>query len=131
MYAHMKYGRPHDGGRCDFWNRWTREHFIEHLELIWPQTVSVAYTTFLEAIRDLYVQYDMSDATEKINWHPRFYKTLACSTERVRITTLLRPLFFFTVFLFRATIVIEGEGIGARSVRFPHRCCVCPTRSRK
>ena len=35
--------------------------------------------------------------------------------------------FFFTVFLFRATIVIEGEGIGARSVRFPHRFCVCPT----
>ena len=67
-------------------------------------------TTFLEAIRDLHVQYDMSDAKvelqtftdlmythrtqedndeatkilldkinnpEKINWHPRFYKTLA------------------------------------------------------
>ncbi len=100
---------------CDFWNRWTRERFIAHLELIWPQTVSVADKTFLEAIRDLYVQYDMSDATveeqtftdlmnihrhythrtnedndkaikilldkindpEKINWHPRFYKTLA------------------------------------------------------
>ena len=38
---------------------------------------------------------------------------------------------FFTTFLFYATIVIEGEGIGARSVRFPHRLCVCPTRSRK
>ena len=48
---------------CDFWNRWTRERFIEHLERIWPQTVSVADKTFLEAIRDLYVQYDMSDAT--------------------------------------------------------------------
>ena len=44
---------------CDFWNRWTRERFIEHLELIWPQTVSVADKTFLEAIRDLHVQYDM------------------------------------------------------------------------
>ena len=30
-----------------------------------------------------------------------------CSTERVRSTTLLRPL-FFTIFLFHATIVIEG-----------------------
>ena len=52
-----------------------------------------------------------------------------CSTERVRSTTLLRPLFFFfffTVFLFRATIVIEGEGIGARSVRFPHRFLCLP-----
>ena len=38
---------------------------------------------------------------------------------------------FFTIFLFHATIVIEGEGIGARSVRLPHRFCVCPTRSRK
>ena len=47
----------------DFWNRWTRKRFIAHLELIWPQTVSVADKTFLEAIRDLYVQYDMSDAT--------------------------------------------------------------------
>ena len=94
---------------CDFWNRWTRERFIAHLELIWPKTISVADNTFLEAIRDLHVQYDMSDATveqqtftdlmnihrhythrtqedndkdkindpEKINWHPRFYKTLA------------------------------------------------------
>ena len=100
---------------CDFWNRWTRERSIEHLERIWPQTVSVADKTFLEAIRDLYVQYYMSNATveqqtftdlmdihrhythrtqddndkaikilldkikdpEKINWHPRFYKTLA------------------------------------------------------
>ena len=100
---------------CDFWNRWTGERFIAHLELIWPQTVSVADKTFLETIRDLYVQCDMSDATveqqtftdlmnihrhythrtqedndkaikilldkindpEKINWHPRFYKTLA------------------------------------------------------
>ena len=40
---------------CDFWNRWTRERFIEHLERIWPQTVSVADKTFLEAIRDLHV----------------------------------------------------------------------------
>ena len=92
-----------------------RERFIAHLERIWPQTVSIADKTFLEAIRDLHVQYDMSDATvelqtftdlmiihrhythrtqedndkaiqilldkindpEKINWHPRFYKTLA------------------------------------------------------
>ena len=90
---------------CDFWSRWTREHFIEHLERIWPQTVSVADKTFLEAIRDLHVQYDMSNATvelqtftDLINIHrhrtqedndkaikilldkindPRFYKTLA------------------------------------------------------
>ena len=48
---------------CDFWNRWTREPFIGHLERIWPQSVSVANKTFLEAIRDLYVLYDMSDAT--------------------------------------------------------------------
>ena len=39
--------------------------------------------------------------------------------------------FFFKIFLFYATIIIEGEGIGARSVRFPHRFYVCPTRSRK
>ena len=45
---------------CDFWNRWTRERFIAHLER--PQTISIADETFLEAIRDLYVQYDMSDA---------------------------------------------------------------------
>ena len=44
---------------------------------------------------------------------------LTCSTGRVRSTTLLRPL-FFTIFLFHATIVIEGEGIGARYVWFPH-----------
>ena len=47
---------------CDFWNRWTRERFIAHLELIWPQTVCVAEKSFLEAIRDLHVQYAMSDA---------------------------------------------------------------------
>ena len=47
---------------CDFWNRWTRERFIAHLELIWPQNVSVADKTFLEATRDLHIQYDMSDA---------------------------------------------------------------------
>ena len=47
---------------CDSWSRWTRERFIEHLERIWPQTVSVADKTFLEAIRDLHVQYDMSNA---------------------------------------------------------------------
>ena len=40
---------------CDFWNRWTRERFIAHLERIWPQTVSVADKTFLGAIRDLHV----------------------------------------------------------------------------
>ena len=38
---------------CDFWNRWKMERFIAHLELIWPQTVSVADKTFLEAIRGL------------------------------------------------------------------------------
>ena len=38
---------------------------------------------------------------------------------------------FFSIFFFHATIVIEGEGIGSRSVRFPHLFCVCPTRSRK
>ena len=32
---------------CDFSNRWTRERFIAHLELIWLQTVSVADKTFL------------------------------------------------------------------------------------
>ena len=37
--------------------------FIAHLEQIWPQTVRVADKTFLEAICDLHVRYDMSDAT--------------------------------------------------------------------
>ena len=45
---------------CDFWNRWTRERFI------WPQTVCVADKTFIEAIRDLQVQYEMSDATVEL-----------------------------------------------------------------
>ena len=31
---------------------------------------------------------------------------------------------FFTIFLFHPTIVIEGEGIGARSVRFSHFLCL-------
>ena len=48
---------------CDFRNRWIRERLIAHLGLIWPQTVSVADKTFLEAIHDLHVQYGMSDAT--------------------------------------------------------------------
>ena len=52
------------------------------------------------------------------------------SVSRFRPSVVLRTL-FFTAFLFRTTIVIEGEGIGAKSVRFPHRCYVCPTRSRK
>ena len=39
----------------------TEERFIAHLELIWPQTVSVADKTFLEAIRDLYVQFKQSN----------------------------------------------------------------------
>ena len=47
-----------------------------------------------------------------------------CSTGRVCNTTLLRPL--FTIFLFHATIVIEGEGIGSRSVRVPHRFVCLP-----
>ena len=39
--------------------------------------------------------------------------------------------FFFTNFLFHATIVIEGEGIGARSVRFPHRFLCLPDQLEK
>ena len=45
--------------------------------------------------------------------------------ERVRSTTLLRP-FFLLFFLFHATIVIEGGGIGARSERFPQRTLCQP-----
>ena len=47
---------------CDFSNCWTRERFIANLEIIWPQTVRVADKSFLEAILDLHVQCDMSDA---------------------------------------------------------------------
>ena len=50
---------------CDFWNRWTRERFIEHLERIVRLSV-LRRKTFLEAIRDLHVQYDMSDAKVEV-----------------------------------------------------------------
>ena len=60
------YNNKAERDSCDFWNRWTRERFIAHLELIWPQTISVADKNFLEAIRDLNVQYDMSDATVEL-----------------------------------------------------------------
>ena len=72
------------------------------LEMIWPQTVSVADKTFLEAtveqqtftdLMNIHRHYthrtqeyndkaikillDKINDPEKINWHPRFYKTLA------------------------------------------------------
>ena len=51
---------------CDLWNRWTRERFIAHCELIWPHTVSVADKTFFEAIHALHVQYDMSGSNVEL-----------------------------------------------------------------
>ena len=54
----------------DFGNRWTRERFIEHLERIWPQTVSVADKTFLDAIRDLYVQYGEATNLHRPDGYP-------------------------------------------------------------
>ena len=58
-------------------------------------------------------------------------RLLLISVVREGCVALRYSVHFFTIFLFHATIIIEGEGIGARSVRFPHRFCVCPTRSRK
>ena len=73
---------------CDFWNRWTKERFIEHLEQIWHQTVSVADKTLLEAIRDLHVQYDMSHATVELQTFTDLISTTLTVLRRIMIRLL-------------------------------------------
>ena len=43
---------------CKHWRAWSREKFVEHLRLLYPQLSNAADKSYLEMIREIPFQYD-------------------------------------------------------------------------
>ena len=43
---------------CKHWRAWSREKFVEHLRLLYPQLSHAADKSYLEMIREIPFQYD-------------------------------------------------------------------------
>ena len=43
---------------CKHWRAWSREKFVEHLRLLYPQLSNAASKSYLKMIREIPFQYD-------------------------------------------------------------------------
>ena len=46
---------------CKHWRGWTREKFVEHLRLLYPQLSNAADKSYLEMIKEIPFQYDLDN----------------------------------------------------------------------
>ena len=67
---------------CKHWREWSREKFVEHLQLLYPQLSNAADKSYLEMIKEIPFQYDLDNPVVKL-------KFLSEPPRSLNITTLL------------------------------------------
>ena len=78
---------------CKHWRALSREKFVEHLRLLYPQLSNVADKSYFEIIRDIPFQYDLDNPVVELKFQSEFSKiinhydslTIAEEAEAVKI----------------------------------------------
>ena len=80
---------------CKNWRAWSREKFVEHLRLLYPQLSNAADKSYLEMIKEIPFQYDLDNPVLDLNFQSKLskivkhYDTLTISEEAEAVKILL------------------------------------------
>ena len=89
---------------CKHWGAWSREKFVEHLRLLYPQLLNAADKSYLEMIKEIPFQYDLDDPVVELNFQSelskivKYYDSLTTAEEAEAIKILLGIINIPTVF---------------------------------
>ena len=53
---------------CKYWRGWSREKFVEHLRLLYPQLSNAANKSYLEMIKEIPFQYDLDNPVVELKF---------------------------------------------------------------
>ena len=78
---------------CKHWRAWSREKFVEHLRLLYPQLSNAADKSYLEMIKEIPFQYDLDNPVSELKFQSELSKivkhydslTIAEEAEAVKI----------------------------------------------
>ena len=78
---------------CKNWRAWSREKFVEHLRLLYPQLSNAANESYLEMIKEIPFQYDLDNPVVELKLQSELSKivkhydslTIAVEAEPVKI----------------------------------------------
>ena len=59
---------------CKHWRAWSREKFVEHLRLLYPQLSNAADKSYFEMIREIPFQYDLENPVVEIKFQSELSK---------------------------------------------------------
>ena len=82
---------------CKNWRAWSREKFVEHLRLLYPQLSSAADKSYLEMIKEIPFQYGVNPVVE-LNFQSelpkivKHYDSLTIAEEAEAVKILLRKI---------------------------------------
>ena len=80
---------------CKHWRAWSREKFVEHLRLLYPQLSNAADKSYLDMIRDIPFQYDLENPVVELKFQSelskivKHYDCLAISEEPEAVKILM------------------------------------------
>ena len=82
-------------GGCKHWRGWSRENFVEHLRLLYPQLSNAAVKSYLEMIKEIPFQYDLDNPVLELKFQSelskivKHYDSLTISEEAEAVKILL------------------------------------------
>ena len=80
---------------CKNWSAWSREKFVEHLRLLYPQLPNAADKSYLEMIKEIPFQYDLDNPVVEFKFQSelskivKHYDSLPISEEAEAVKILL------------------------------------------
>ena len=80
---------------CKHWRAWSREKFVEHLRLLYPQLSNAADKSYLEMIKEIPFQYDLDNPVLELKFQSelseivKHYDSLTIAEEAEAVKILL------------------------------------------
>ena len=69
---------------CKHWRGWSREKFVEHLRLLYPQLSNAADKSYLEMIKEIPFQYDLDSPVLELKFQSELSKIVSYHCGRSR-----------------------------------------------
>ena len=89
---------------CKHWRAWSREKFVEHLRLLYPQLSNAAEKSYLEMIKEIPFQYDLDNPVLELKFQSelskivKHYDSLTFAEEAEAVKILLGKINIPTVY---------------------------------
>ena len=68
-------------GSCKHWRGWSREKFVEHLRLLYPQLSNAADKIYLEMTKEIPFQYDLDNPVLELKFQSELSKITTLQSE--------------------------------------------------